>query len=213
MPRTTSIHRITVIGGLCLVLQGCNLEVNPDAHFDVPAYGWNTDVSVIDSQWRSCHLDATSNTNIRQQWEFGSRTVRISEHRHNTADTTCTGTSTLIWRHNYRSAEDGGMAMALGWEDESGNRTVNGGAPGSQDGLGSLPGQPDIRRTLLTFNSADAGTGTSPLTPGSALRLSLFIDMSGTPIRLFVAPFGTANDADGYPAYLKSFRPLRFIQP
>jgi hypothetical protein len=213
MNRPTRLLSCLGAVALCSLLQGCNLEVNPDIHFDVPAYGWNTEISVMDSQWRSCHLDSVSNTNIRQQWEFGSRSLRISEHRHNSADTTCTGSSTLIWRHNYRSAEDGGRAVALGWEDESGNRTVNGGAPASQDGLGSLPGQPDIRRTVLTFSSADAGTGTAPLTPGSALRLSLFIDMSGSPIRLFVAPFGTAVDADGYPAYLKSFRPLRFVQP
>lgn len=208
-----SLIRLIVVSTTTLHLQGCEIEVDPPAHYDVPAYGWNTLISVEESIWRSCHLDTGSNTHIRQQWSFAINTLRISEHRHGSADTDCSGSSTLIWRHDYGSAEDGDLAVALGWVDEAGVQTLNGGAPDSQDEIGPLPAQPDIRRVKWEFRSFGAGTGAAPLPTGTPLRQILFIDLSADPFRLFVGPFSGSLDADGFPSYLKSYRALELVQP
>ena len=214
MSRQLTALKLVTLPLTAFFLAGCEIEVDPPAHYDVPAYGWNTLISVEESTWRSCHLDVGSNTYIRQQWIFAITTLRLSEHRHGSTDTDCSGSSTLIWRHDYGSAEDGELAVALGWVDEAGVQTLNGGAPDSQDEIGPLPGQPDIRRVKWEFRSVDAtGTGVAPLPTGTPLQQSLFVDISADPFRLFVGPFSGSLDADGFPGYLKSYRALEFVQP
>ena len=195
-----------------LSLQGCEIEVEPPAYYDVPAYSWNTPISVEDSTWRSCHFDAANNIHVRQQWAFGEDTLRLSEHQHDSGDANCSGSSTLMWRYNYRAAADNNIKVALGWADINNIETLNGGAPVSQDNLGALPAQPDVRRVTWQFGSADAGSIAAPL-PQTPLLQILFLDVSADPFRLFVGPFNGSKDADGFPAYLKSFRPLVYLQP
>ena len=195
-----------------LSLQGCEIEVEPPAYYDIPAYTWNTPISVEDSSWQSCYFDAANNIHIRQLWAFGEDTLRLSEHQHASADANCSGSSTLMWRHNYRAAEDNNIRVAQGWVDINGIETLNGGAPVSQDNLGALPAQADVRRVTWQFGSADVGTTAAPL-PQTAFQQILFMDVSADPFRLFVGPFGGSRDADGFPSYLKSFRPLVYVQP
>lgn len=196
-----------------LALQGCEIEVEPPAYYDIPAYFWNQPISVENSQWASCRFDSTNNVHIRQLWVFGKDTLKLSEHEHGSADATCTGASpTLLWRHNYRAAEDNNIKIAQGWADINGIETLNGGAPVSQDNLGALPAQPDVRRVKWEFSSADVGTGTPPVAQTALLQV-LFMDVSAKPFRLFVGPSGGSLDSDGFPTYLKSFEPLVYVQP
>lgn len=203
---------VPLLAAFALSLQGCEIEVDPPAYYDVPAYTWNTPISVEDSSWESCHFDSANNIHIRQLWLFGEDTLKLSEHEHDSGDASCTGNSTLMWRHNYRAAADNNIKVALGWADINNVETLNGGAPVSQDNLGALPAQPDVRRVTWQFGSADVGSIASPL-PQTALLQVLFMDVSADPFRLFVGPFSGTKDVDGFPAYLKSFRPLIYVQP
>jgi hypothetical protein len=207
------VSRLLMLLAVAQLLSGCGAEEEPEAHYDVPAYGWNTLVSVESSTWQACYLDSISNNYIRQQWIFGVTSLRLSEHDHGAADSDCSGSSTLLWRHNYREATDRDLAVALGWADEAGVETLNGGAPDSQDELGALPAQADIRRVIWNFSSADAGTGTAPVPTLTQLQQVLFLDISADPFRLFVGPFNGTLDVDGFPAYLRDFRALEFVQP
>jgi hypothetical protein len=45
------------------------------------------------------------------------------------------------------------------------------------------------------------------------MKQILFLDFSADPFRLFVGPFNGTLDADGFPAYLRDFRELEFVQP
>ena len=202
---------LMIASGFLLV--ACGAEEEPEAHSAVPAYSWNTLISVEGSTWQACYLDATSNNYVRQQWLFGVSSLRLSEHNHGATDTDCSGSSTLLWRHNYREATDRDLAVALGWADEAGVETLNGGAPDSQDELGPLPAQADIRRVIWNFNSADAGAGTAPVPTLTQLKQILFLDISADPFRLFVGPFDGSKDVDGFPAYPRDFGALEFVQP
>lgn len=202
----------------CLVataftLQGCEVEVEPPAYYDVPAYSWNQPISVENSSWQSCHFESLTNVHVRQLWVFGKDTLRLSEHEHSNTDATCTGNnSTLRWRHYYRAAEDKNIKVAQGWADINGIETLNGGAPVSQDNLGALPAQPDVRRVKWEFSRADMGSGPAPVAQAALLQI-LFMDISAQPFRLFVGPNGGSKDSDDFPSYLKSFRPLVYVQP
>jgi hypothetical protein len=207
------VLRSGLIVSAAFLLTACGAEEEPEAHYDVPAYGWNTLLSVENSTWQACYLDSVSNNYVRQQWAFGVSSLRLSEHDHGAADSDCSGSSTLLWRHNYREATDRELAVALGWANEAGVETLNGGAPDSQDGLGALPAQADIRRVIWNFGSADAGSGTAPVPILTQMKQILFLDFSADPFRLFVGPFNGTLDADGFPAYLRDFRELEFVQP
>lgn len=211
--KSSTLPRLIMMLVLGLLLSGCAAEEEPEAYYDVPAYGWNTLVSVESSTWQACYLDNVSNNYVRQQWAFGVSSLRLSEHQHGAADTDCSGSSTLLWRHNYRGATDMDLAVVLGWADEAGVETLNGGAPDSQDELGALPAQADIRRVTWNFGSAEAGAGTAPVPTLIQLKQILFLDISADPFRLFVGPFNGTLDADGFPAYLRDFRALEFVQP
>lgn len=207
------LPRLVMMLAALQLLSGCGAEEEPEAHYDIPAYGWNTLISVESSTWRACYLDSVSNNYVRQQWTFGVSSLRLSEHEHGAADSDCTGSSTLLWRHNDREAVDRDLVVAQGWADEAGVETLNGGAPDSQDEHGALPAQADIRRVIWNFSSADAGSGTAPVPTLTALKQILFLDISADPFRLFVGPFSGTLDADGFPAYLRDFRALEFVQP
>jgi hypothetical protein len=195
-----------------LTLQGCEIEVEPPAYYDIPAYSWDQPISVENASWQSCHFDSVQNVHVRQLWAFGKNTLRLSEHEHSSTDATCTSNSTLLWRHQYRAADDQKIRVAKGWADINGVETLNGGAPASQDGLGALPAQPDVRRVKWAFSRADAGTGTPSVAPAALLQI-LFMDISAQPFRLFVGPNSGSKDSEGFPSYLKSFRPLVYVQP
>lgn len=199
-----------VFAGLAALLAGCEVEVEPPRHYDIPAYGWNTNLSVESSSWQRCYQDTTSGFYLRRQWRFDVTSLRITEQRYSSTDNTCSGSATLMWRHDYRAAEDNDLVAVRGWLDGSGTEILNGGAPDAQDQSGPLPAQPQVRRIKWEFNAVQNAAGTSPLPQGS-WRQVLYLDVSADPFRLFVSAPGSTLDADSFPAYLDGTRPLRFV--
>lgn len=195
-----------LIASVTLMVAGCEQEDESDTDLSapllVPSYPSMTLQSIANTTWSSCEWDKDRDEYLFRIWRFYGGAAEIEGLWHADTDSDCSGVSTgSIGLTQYVPLQDYGLVSALGWRDDDGNETDNGGAPQSADMLGALPGQPDARRTRFIFK-AYYGAASIPL---AAIRQLLFLDESGAEPRLYIgSPAGT-DDADGFPQYLNNF--------
>lgn len=201
---------LSTIFGAILVLAGCEHDGSDEndnvasaaAPLMIPAYPSMTLQSIANTTWSSCEWNKDKSEYLFRIWRFSDSSAEIEGTWHSDTDTDCSATNTgSIGRTQYIPLQDYGVASAMGWRDQDGNETINADAPQSADTLGSLPGQPDARRTKFLFKSY---YGSSAIPLGAVYQL-LFLDASGAEPRLYIGSPAGSSDADGFPHYLNNF--------